>query len=158
MSKQVIIQGVRYSSISRACKSHDIDQNVVYLRVNRLNWDLETAITTPVNSLTRPVILDGKLYKSLREVAQEYGVRHRTLICRLHNGWSLEDAITTPIRNKGSKGYKVYLRGVYYPSISKAAESYGINPENVYMRLRYGWSLEDAITTPVGNKRINSIK
>lgn len=155
MSKSIIVQGVRYPSITAACEAYGLDKNIANMRVTRLKWDLEVAIITPANPHTRSVLLDGKLYTSLREVAEEYDISHRLIIGRLNAGWSLEDAVTTPLRQKRtSPGIRVYVRGVYYPSIAEAAKSYDLRPDTVYMRLRYGWSLEDAVTTPLKQRKI----
>lgn len=151
MSKQVIVNGTLYTTISEACKAYGISYRAVLNRVHHLNWGLEKAIITPTNSHTRPVLFEGTLYKSLRELSKEYDVDYNILLKRLSAGWSLEEAITAPVHSRcgNYKGVRTYVRGVYYDSIRKAAESHNIRPNTVYTRLRCGWSVEEAILTPL---------
>ncbi|MBR3033213.1 MAG: hypothetical protein IKH92_09360 [Clostridiales bacterium] len=96
----------------------------------------------------------GNEYPSDRARAQAYGLNDPAVKRRIKTGWSLERALTTPLfspevyRRVKPKRCKDHL-GNEYPSESARAKAYGLNDPAVKVRLRYGWSLEKALTTPL---------
>lgn len=155
----VIINGVTYPTISDACRAYGISRFIVSNRIHSLGWDTETAITTPVQHNGTKVVLDGVEYNSLSDLSRDYGINYYTMIHRLKNGMTLEEAVTTPVRYITiNHGTPVTIDGIDYKSITDAAIVYGIDRFAVYSRLIHGWSLEDALKTPVGKSRTISNK
>ena len=68
---------------------------------------------------------------------------------RLERGWTIEKALTTPLRKNNSRHE---FNGVM-KTISEWAEEYGINYDTLHDRLKRGWSIEKALTTPVREKK-----
>jgi hypothetical protein len=72
--------------------------------------------------------------KSIAEQARAHGLKPQTVYRRVHfYGMSLKKALTTPLRDT---------------SVAKASRAYGTDNRLVHRRLRRGWSLNDALTTP----------
>lgn len=83
--------------------------------------------------------------KTATQWAEEYHIDPHTLQDRIKRGWSAEDAITKPIKQK--------CRSVTYQGITRTikewADMIGISPGVISYRLLHGWSVEDALSKPV---------
>ena len=51
-------------------------------------------------------------------------------------------------RIKETRGKKIIVESTEYPSINDAAEFYGLKSATVRRRLKIGWDIETAFTTP----------
>ena len=78
---------------------------------------------------------------SLAEASELAGLPYKTVHLRIKKGWSVERALSEPLRELSA--------------IHKLCREKGLNYHSVYNRLRSGWSLEDAISKPfkVGNNQ-----
>ena len=78
---------------------------------------------------------------SLAEASELAGLPYKTVHLRIKKGWSVERALSEPLRELSD--------------IHKLCREKGLNYHSVYTRLRSGWSLEDAISKPfkVGNNQ-----
>ena len=74
-------------------KSNGISKNNVDARVQSLNWDIEKAITKPLN----------KFDKYYVELAKKNGIAYHTYLKRLSLGWSEIKAATKPTRKYKKK-------------------------------------------------------
>lgn len=73
---------------------------------------------------------------SLAEAAEIAGLPYKQVHYRIkRNGWSVEKALSTPIRGKSTLRMK--------------CEELGLNYHTIYNRIWMGWSEEDAINTPI---------
>jgi hypothetical protein len=80
------------------------------------------------------------------------GIGGRTLAKRLHDGWSINDALTIP------KGCSVgALRLITFDGKTRALHEWGVETTLggavIGERLRLGWSVEEALTLPKGTRR-----
>jgi hypothetical protein len=93
--EEIIVEGVKYNSISEACEKYDINPTVVYNRLaqNKNNrWTIESAILTPKRD--RSVVVKGKKYKSSYAAFKEIGkVSFTTYQGRISMGKSLEESL-----------------------------------------------------------------
>lgn len=71
---------------------------------------------------------------SLAEAAEISGISYKLVHIRLKKGWSLERALSEPIRSKSE--------------LHKKCDELGLNYHSVYTRISSGWSEEDAFSTP----------
>lgn len=83
--------GVRYPSRSACARAYNIPPNIFQSRL-RYGWDLEKALTTPVQrqGVTGP---DGKKYRTLRSLLFDYGVKLNRYIYLKSLGISLEEIL-----------------------------------------------------------------
>ena len=89
----------------------------------------------------------GKRYKSKKEMCAAYNI---TVTCydfrRTYLGYSIQEALETPQIKKTVKDHL----GNEYSSANKMCEAYGIKYVTFRNRLNQGWTLEDALTLPLG--------
>ena len=149
----------------------------VYWRV-RKGMTLEDALKYP--SLQQPVQdHEGAWFPSVRAMTRHWGISHDTFYSRRWScGWSLEKALTAPVHevqdHTGAKFHSVaemaahwglkYAtftpvssgvqdhEGTRFPSVHAMTERWGIGRTTFRMRLKRGWSLEKALTTPAWGK------
>lgn len=82
-----------------------------------------------------------------------FGKNRETIVSRrLANGWSVKQALTTPV--------KVTQRSITYDgktmSANKWGKKLGIKPATIIYRLNSGWSIKDTLTVPVNVKKRNN--
>lgn len=88
------------------------------------------------------------------EWAERFGLHHNRITKRLESGWSVEEALTTPASASSPRrrrGPEVEFRGLSL-TFSEWSLRTGINKATINMRLRAGWSVEEALTTPPGGR------
>ena len=150
MAEEIVLEGVRYKSISSACDAYDISFTLVYSRLKN-GWSIEEAfgLVERKNSKKGTLIkdqLDG--YNSLAEFCRNIGVDYNSVRMKIQMGSSLEDAIA-------SKTIPSVIKhgGREFPSITSACRFLGLDYYTVCMRLSNGWELEDALN-PMGRRSI----
>lgn len=128
-------------------------------RKNNLHWSVERSLTADLNTNTK-LVYDhlGNPYPSMSAMARHYGLGISTLAARLSiYKWPLEKALTTPIGPTGPGARQVKdHKGKIYPSTKAMAEAYHISYASLQDRLRRGWPLEKALTTPMVKQGANS--
>lgn len=86
----------------------------------------------------------GRRFACKTAMLQHYGVDTSSFNGRLNRGWSLEKALTVPVKRHG-----VYDHiGKFYVSVTQMCYAYGIYTNLYYLRRKAGWSLEEILTTP----------
>lgn len=89
----------------------------------------------------------------LSDWATETRVSYELLKRRvLTAGWSITRAIETPVNAPRRNSHFLEFQGERLP-LSDMARKYGIIPQSLMTRLRKGWSLEDALLTPIQEKQ-----
>ena len=79
-------------------------------------------------------------------MCHEYGISFHNYSNRRRKGWSVEEALTTPIEKRQKKATD-HL-GNSYKSISEMCHKYGISRHLYSNRRHRGWGIEEALTTP----------
>ena len=80
---------------------------------------------------------------SLAEAAEKAGLPYKQVHFRIKKGWSVYDALHTPLQNQKSE-------------LHKKCDKLGLNYHIVYNRIYvYGWSEEDAFNIPNAGKGAN---
>lgn len=98
----------------------------------------------------------GNTFESISTMCRYYGVSYDTYASRLHNGWSLEKALSVDVGvpRGSSSGTKCYdHKGNCYNSLRKMADRWGIDEDTLSRRLRAGWTVERALTAPLGKSK-----
>lgn len=129
------MEGKRYFYITpedfKIAEENGISKDTLIMRVRKLGWDVDKAITKPVR-------IKRKFTEEEIKTMKENGIDRNTVSCRLQWGWTLEEAITKP--KKRGRQY-VYPEWVY-----KEADKNGISYSALGSRIRRGMSLEEACT------------
>lgn len=108
----------------------------------------------------------GNWYKSRSSMARFYGINDRTLRDRLKKGERLESALTRSvgfrkqekITRRSQRTKKVYTDhlGNKFPTKTEMCRAYGITLSILKSRQKRGWTLENALSTPIGKWGGNS--
>lgn len=132
--------------LSEWCEELNISYGAVRARINERGWSFEKAITTPIKNHPVSIEYNG-ITKTLDEWCAEYGMDKSLVYSRMYKDkWSFEEAITTPVLKTGLKRNSVLYDG---KSISEWSDEVGISRATIEKRLDSGWSIEDAIKTPI---------
>ena len=96
----------------------------------------------------------GMQFASLAELCRYTGVGYSTAHARLAKGMSIEDSVNPNgcANDRRSISCKDHL-GKEYASHKEMAEAYGLTWFAVNRRLDLGWTLEQALTTKVGDSK-----
>lgn len=92
--------------------------------------------------------VDGLVFYSLKALSKYSGVHEKTITARLRRGMTLQEACE-----------KTDLRCTYYSdgnnkkSITQICDEQAKNPELIRNRLKYGYSLKDALNMPKKTSR-----
>ena len=84
----------------------------------------------------------------LRELCEEMGIAVTVVWSRMGMGWSLEEALETPLQRIHGMTYKGKTK-----SLREWAEQYKLPETTLYARLKRGWSIKDALTTPIQQRK-----
>ena len=88
----------------------------------------------------------GKEYRSLLAMSKAWGINYSTLNTRLDAGWSLEKALTAPVKNQRIKC--IDPKGREFKSMREMAKAWNIPPDAFFHRLYMGWNIAQALTIP----------
>ena len=102
---------------------------------------------------TKPCVdYQGNHFDSFKEMAEAYNMPVYQLSTRIYTcGWDLKRALTTPFRKcKTHKYHNEYIDhlGNKYKTLKSMLEKYNTNVQLYTWRIRHGWSIERALTTP----------
>jgi len=96
------------------------------------------------NSRQNKFLLHGGKRKPLVQIAEETGISYRLLVKRIAAGWTLERALRAPSLKK-----PITFNGKSQ-GITAWARELGMKQATLSQRLlNYGWSVEEAFTTPI---------
>ena len=133
---KVTVQGKKFPSYQAAAKHFGINPGRVVSRLHS-GYDIEQALglkplNPPIPS-AHAVEIDGLSFATIKEAASHYGQPANRVRNRLHDGWSLEDALK---KNNSSKAIPVTIDGKQYKSIRAAAKALGIPNDTLRNRLK----------------------
>lgn len=83
---------------SQWAKKIQISQSLLRYRLEKLNWSVEKALTTP--PCNRSLEFNGENL-SLSEWARRLGCKPNTISARLDRGWTIDEALSIPARKTG---------------------------------------------------------
>ncbi|MCR5670715.1 MAG: hypothetical protein K6G10_06885 [Butyrivibrio sp.] len=160
--------GGRFKTKSEMAEAHELNLQVLTHRLAQ-DWTLEEALSIKLNgkrfpdkkrTITPPNkhLLDpwGMEHRSYKAMAEYHGIPPSVLIDRLGRDWPLEKALTTPILGKNDDYHGKECcdhTGRHFTSKEKMLRFWGITKSAYQSRLKKGWTLEKALTTPVRQKK-----
>lgn len=147
--------GNKYPSYKARANAYGKHANVVKERLAK-GYTLEDALTIPTDAshLVKPVTDHlGNTYPTCKEMCDHYHIKMSTFCSRRYH-MNLEEALTTPIKDKtdnNRRPCKDHL-GNLYRSRREMCEHYGLTYDTVFLRLKRGMTLEEALTKKVGDR------
>lgn len=145
--------GNTYPSKRAMCEAYGIDRAMFFGRIS-IGWSLEDALTKPYQELpsTSKTVTDhtGQTFISVSEMCKHWKMTRVTYNARRKAGWSIEKALTTPIKRiKVEKTPHTDHLGNTYESLNEMCRAYGITRWMYQSRIENGWSVKDALTKPI---------
>lgn len=149
-------KGNKYLSERAMCNHYGVPLPIYTARLKK-GWTLKDALETKhekanLGTKTGFECHDhkGNEFSSFGMMCQYYKLPPTVVEGRLKLGWSLQNALTISLDHCKSRGFrcKDHL-GNQFASRRDMAKHWGINHETFRYRLRMGWSLKDALETPV---------
>lgn len=154
--KEYVVDGKSYYGLGQLSDAFGVHELTIGVRMRRQGWTLREAVgVDPAPPRPRregkEITFRGKTFSSETEMCHHYGVCNNVFRQRYHrNGWTLEEALEVRPRGKSRpNSVEVTVDGKTFSTISAASDYFGINRETVSSRLHYGWTLEEALTTPL---------
>lgn len=144
----ITYKGITYDSITNLALDNDLSLNLI-LKMIELHKEPEKAlIEYHKYTDSKKITLWDKQYNNINEIEKAFGIPDGVIVGKYYrNNTSLEDLVIECL-NSG-----IVLKGIKYKSLTHACNDYNIFPNNVILRLKIGWSLEDAILTPVNHMK-----
>jgi hypothetical protein len=124
--------------IQRLMFENDISIELWIYRTQKSKYPMtwEEAATTPPR-----VAGASRKYGDAVARAEAKGISRRTFYNRVHNGWSIEQAVNMPLQD-----YRLLS-----PEDEARAIEHGVEIELAKTRIHNGWDWDEALTTPVNN-------
>lgn len=79
---------------------------------------------------------------------RQIGLPSGKVAVRLKTGWSIEDAVTLPAGSKNPQGKKMITANGRTMTRRAWAAELGVTPAAITLRIKNGWSPEEAVTVP----------
>lgn len=140
-----------YKNVSVMCNAYGISITEYCNRVHK-GWDISDVLTKECDTETLDVVYDhyGTAYSSIVSMCESYGVSVTVYLFRIKAGWSIKKALTTPTKRFNYKNKRPVcdFRGYAYNTQAEMCIHYGIDPSVYRTRIKAGWSVERALTTP----------
>lgn len=115
----------------------------VYRRVYELNWIVERAISEPKLIMSPRT----EYTKDERAMMIKNDITPTLVTKRINSGWERKVAVSTP-KGVGRKNKCNKKKSKYADEVFEAIKNNGIKLDTFYWRVRNGWSVERATTTP----------
>ena len=108
---------------------------------------VEEAVDRCKEAQEKKIMLWGKKYQSRYEVATAFGIRETSISARIHTrNRTLEEIVHELLLKE-----PICFEGKSYNTLVELCAEYQVQPCNVFERLKYGKTLEEAIYLPIRN-------
>ncbi len=144
ITRKISYQGKEYPSVKALAEELGLPYSILSHHAKRTE-NIEKAVEKSYESISREKpVLWGKCYASYEKIAEAYGIGARALCSRIAQGEALEEAVRTLLAAE-----IVQFRDKTYHGLAELCAEFSIQTTNVYDRLRYGMTLEEALTKPI---------
>lgn len=151
-------------SMLALCETYGVTEQLLRARLS-YGWGLEEALRPDAGEARRatcrrktadergrPLTFQGKT-QTIGYWAKELGLKRITIKKRLLRGWSVEKTLSTPpepsLAGRNPRDPERHTFNGASRTIPQWAKLYKLKAHLVRSRLRDGWTLEEALTTPV---------
>lgn len=144
----VEFHGVLYPSVKAVAEEYGLS----YSRLEHFyyrNRNIQESVQKCIESNGILIELWGHKYFGIAEVALKFGIKYVALAQRVRDGMELQQAVKSMLGNE-----PVTFRGKQYENFVDLCAEHHIQPGNVYERLSYGFTLEEALERPIQSKGI----
>ena len=125
----VTVCGTKYRTITECCNALGVRINTVYKKLQSdKNITLEQAILQSIPDIYE---VDGKIYKTLKDIAEDYNLPYQAFRSRIKLGWTVHDAVYVPIGTSRFNLKRFKLNGKLYTA-KELQEITGLNISSVY--------------------------
>lgn len=146
--------GNKFESIRKMCEYHNIGHGTYRHRLKKgLTVEQALTMTTKEVSFNETKYTDhlGNTFSNIKDMCKYHNINYQTYNTRINQGWSRERALTEPVPKSGATICKDHLDNIFY-SMTDMCCHHNI-PLGVYRnRIKLGWSIEKALTTPFVKK------
>lgn len=152
--------GNTFPSESAMCKHYGIATSTFQNRRDNLHMSLEDALTKKPENHTnsRQKCKDhlGNEFPSKDAMCKHWGIPKQVYFGRIKLGWKLEDILTKPLDYKGGAKPVSDHTGQIFETIGLMCEHWNMPRTTYNARIKKGWSIEKALTTPVKPMKIKT--
>lgn len=147
--------GNTFASLQEMADHWHIPDSTLSARLKKM--PIKQALTLTTKELIGKNVIDhtGKTWTSVTAMCNAWGITTALYYGRLKCGYSIEKALTEPIMEipRNSKNI-IDHKGNEFVSVSELCKHWNIGRSTFNARIKNGWPIEDALTTPC--KKINS--
>lgn len=139
-----------YYSFKELSEGVNIPENTLRKRLKN-GLSVEEAVEAPRNQIVKNrevITYKGKTYRKWSEFFEEnplFKLARASIQNRRNRGMSIEEALD----DYAEKYFVTDHKGNVFRNKKERSLKYGLTPSTVHNRLKMGWSLEKALTTPV---------
>lgn len=142
-------EGTEFPSIAAMCRAWGVSYGT-YFRRRADGWDLRRSLepTDTSRQAKRSVDHLGNMFPSIKAMCRHWGVNQATFSCRVHAGWTLEQALTGegPTREGHNCRPCVDHLGQEFPSVTAMCRHWGVSPEMFRHRRAAGRTVADSLS------------
>lgn len=142
MSNEIEYKGVIYPSIAELARAHDVEEELIYGRLNS-GWDIETAMDTPLVKTNIEVVYNGKKYDSINKLATELEIPYNILYSHYYKTKNIETAIEKSYKAMSKEPLIVWDK--QYDSYQQIAKTYGVESYKLIRNINQGYEIEESI-------------
>lgn len=149
----LISYGGEAHTLSEWAEKLGIDYHTLLRRYHFLKWSIKDTLTTPVKDSERLLELNGQVY-NMADWGRITGFGKEVIRSRLRSGWSVKDALTKPVNANISAAHsskRSYTYKGFTGTLKEISQHVGMTYTSLLSRMHRGWSLEDAIETPISD-------
>lgn len=149
-------KGITFESVQAMCDAYGIRVATYKYRLAH-GWDLESTLTTPLNSKRivqkekekkmRCYDHKGNGYRSKREMCEAYGISIYTFKKRQESGMNLADSLETPVETEKAFAFKDH-EGRTFDGLREMCSAWGVSVHTYQKRVSLGYSIERALSEP----------
>lgn len=144
-------RGVEFKSVKEMCERWGISKSCFLLRMRHC-YTLERALTEKQNYTPAARSVSdhqGHSFKSIKAMCDFYGIAFETFDSRKRHGWSLQQALETPVGKKfNHQAIKDHL-GHEFLSLKEMCAAWKIPYQTFNRRRKLGLSVKDALTLSI---------
>ena len=131
----ISVRGETFVSIAEAAEYYGVAPQLARRRL-RDGYSIEQALglepSDPPLPSAHSIDIDGQYFETIKEAAEYYDQPPNRVRNRLHQGWSVEDALK---KERTTSSMPVTVSGKKFGSIRAAARELGVHPETLRKRL-----------------------